>query len=162
MEGKGLKFVETGRNLLKLFEIGCDGAISTFGRKYIPLKDLEVYKLARELSSTAWKAYEELSWQDKKIIGDQFIRAIDSIGANIAEGYRRYHYLDKIKFYYTSRASLSEACVHWLELLHERKKISSEKFESMKAIADKLSMKLTNFINVTYNSKGKEFGGAND
>ncbi len=50
------------------------------------------------------------------------------MGANIAEGYRRYHYLAKIKFYYNSRASLSEACNHWPELLRERKKITEDEF----------------------------------
>jgi len=63
--------------------------------KHILLKDLEVYKLARELSRIGWKIYNNLIWQDKKIMGDQFIMATDSFGANIVEGYRRYHYLDK-------------------------------------------------------------------
>ncbi|GIV44793.1 MAG: hypothetical protein KatS3mg035_1916 [Bacteroidia bacterium] len=31
-------------------------------------------------------------------MGDQFVRATDSIGANIAEGYGRFHYLEKLKF----------------------------------------------------------------
>jgi len=42
-------------------------------KKYIPLKDLEVYKLARELSKIAWEIYQDLSWQDKKTMGDQFL-----------------------------------------------------------------------------------------
>lgn len=67
--------------------------------KYIVLKDLEVYKLARELSKIGWEIYEFLDWQIKKIVGDQFIEATDSIGANIAEGYSRFHFLDKIKFF---------------------------------------------------------------
>jgi hypothetical protein len=46
---------------------------------YIPLKNLEIYQLARELSKIGWEIYETLDWQDKKIIGDQFIRAIDSV-----------------------------------------------------------------------------------
>jgi len=121
--------------------------------EYIELKDLEVYKLARKLSVTSWEVYNELHWNDKKIMGDQFVRAIDSVGANIAEGYRRYHYLDKIKFYYTARASLSEACIHWLELLFEREKIKKNKFDDMKLNSLKLSIKLNNFISVTYRSK---------
>jgi four helix bundle protein len=67
-------------------------------KKYIALKDLEVYQLSRKLSDSAWRIYEGLNWQDKKIMGDQFIESSDSVGANIAEGYRRYHYLDKIKY----------------------------------------------------------------
>lgn len=53
-------------------------------RRFLLLKDLEVYRLARQLSEVAWRIYSQLDWRDKKIIGDQFITAIDSIGANIA------------------------------------------------------------------------------
>jgi len=76
---------------------------------YIKLGSLEIYQLAIELSNLAWQAYEKFDWQTKKVIGDQFIRAIDSIGANIAEGYGRYHHKDKIKFYYNARGSLFES-----------------------------------------------------
>lgn len=119
---------------------------------YIELKNLEVYKLARELSQMGWKIYEKLGWEDKRLMGDQFIKSTDSIGSNIAEGYARYHYLDKIKFYYISRASLSEACNHWLELLYERKKLSKEDFEIIKSVEENLSIKLNNFIDSTYRS----------
>jgi len=125
-------------------------------KQYIPLRDLEVYKLSRELSKIGWDIYNILNWQDKKTVGDQFIRAIDSVGANIAEGYSRYHYLDKIKFYYTSRASLAESCDHWLELLCERKKINSENYDKMKIIKRELSIKLNNFISSTYKFKNKK------
>ena len=126
-------------------------------KKYIDLKDLDVYKLARELSRVVWGIYEGLSWQDKKVMGDQFIEAADSVGANIAEGYKRYHYLDKIKFYYNSRASLSETCSHWVELLLERKKINQKQLDAVKEIEEKLSVKLSNFINATYKAKNNLF-----
>lgn len=123
---------------------------------YIQLKDLEVYKLSRELSRMAWAIYEELGWRDKKIMGDQFIESADSVGANISEGYKRYHYLDRIKFYYNSRSSLSESCSHWLELLYEREKMTQDKYEKVKEIEKKLSVKLANFISTTYNAKNRE------
>lgn len=72
--------------------------------------------------------YEALDWQVKKVMGDQFIRATDSVGANIAEGYGRFHYLDRIKFYYNARGSLSEARFHWAELLNERGKVSQKDY----------------------------------
>lgn len=120
---------------------------------YIPLKDLKVYQMSRELSRMAWNIYEKLDWRDRKTIGDQFIRSIDSVGANIAEGYARFHYLDKARFYYHSRGSLAESCVHWLELMHERKKISEEEYLSMKKIHKPLEIKLNNMITATKNSK---------
>ncbi len=119
-------------------------------KNFIDLADLEVYRLARELSRLAWKVYEPLDWNDRKIMGNQFIESIDSVGANIAEGYRRYHRLDKIKFYYNSRGSLSEAIGHWLELLLERKKLHQAAASQMKNIASRLSLKLENFIASTY------------
>lgn len=119
-------------------------------RKHILLKDLEVYKLARELSKIGWEIYRDLDWQTKKIMGDQFITATDSFGANVAEGYNRYHYLDKIKFFYNARASLAEASDHWLELLKERDKIKESSYKKYKEIANKSSLKLQNFINANY------------
>ena len=125
-------------------------------RSYILLQDLEVYKLSRELSRIGWEMYEKLNWQDKKVIGDQFITSTDSIGANIAEGYARYHYLDKVKFYYIARASLVEANEHWVDLLMERNKITTEKFKRFKDISKNLSLKLHNFISSTKRSKNAE------
>lgn len=122
-------------------------------KKYIVLKDLEVYQLARELSEMGWEIYDKLDWQDRKTMGDQFIRSTDSVGANIAEGYGRFHYLDKIRFYYNSRGSLLECAAHWSELLCERNKISEEQFAAFKKIAEQLHLKLNNFIRSTYQSK---------
>lgn len=90
---------------------------------YIELQDLNVYKLARMLSIKGWKLYNALEWQIKKIMGYQFISSTDSVGANIAEGYGRFHYLDKVKFYYNARGSLFES-KHWIDLLAERKCIT--------------------------------------
>lgn len=91
------------------------------------LKDLEIYRLSKEISKMAWDIYKNLDWRDKKLFGDQFISAVDSMGANIAEGFGRYHYLDKNKFNYNARGSLLESC-HWLELMRERDKINKGDF----------------------------------
>lgn len=120
---------------------------------YIKLEDLEVYKLARELSRMGWEIYSKLNWQNRKIIGDQFIESIDSVGANIAESYGRFHYLDRIRFLYNSRGSLFESINHWLGLLLERGIVSNEEFQEMKMISDKLSLKLNNYIQSIYHAK---------
>ncbi|WP_235893447.1 four helix bundle protein [Litoribacter populi] len=62
---------------------------------FIALKDLEVYQLSRQLSAIAWVIYERLTYQQRKVWGDQMLTAVDSVGANIAEGYARYHYLER-------------------------------------------------------------------
>ena len=126
------------------------------GKHFIPLKELKVYQLARNLSSKAWNIYSRMKFEEKKIIGDQFITSADSIGVNIAEGYGRYHYLDKAHFYYNSRGSLIECFEHWLELLRERKMISDNEHDEFLEIAKDLQIKLNNLITQTKNERNKE------
>jgi four helix bundle protein len=124
-------------------------------KPYITLKDLRVYQLARKLSSIGWTIYSQMNFEEKKIIGDQFIRSADSIGANIAEGYSRFHYLDKVRFYYNARASQSEATDHWLDLLLERNKIPKEVFDEFTSVSKDLQIRLNNFITHTKDEKEK-------
>lgn len=112
------------------------------------LEDLEVYKLAREISGDAWEIYKDFPWETRKVIGDQFITAIDSIGANIAEGRGRFHFLDRNKFNYNARGSLIES-IHWIELLTERGIVQKEKGEALKNKIEDLNHKLNNYINAT-------------
>src|SRR3989338_4660950 len=108
------------------------------------LEDLETYKLAREVSGDAWEIYKDLSWETRKIIGDQFITAIDSIGANMVEGCGRFHFLDRNKFNYNARGSLIES-IHWVELLIEREIIKKEKGDALRDKIEALHHKLNNY-----------------
>lgn len=121
------------------------------------LEDFEIYKLAKEISKEAWQIYEDLEWQDRKIMGDQFITAIDSISANIAEGFGRYHFLDKNKFNYNARGSLFES-LRWSELLKDRNKIDVDKYGLLSSKLRNLGVKLNNHIQITRNQliKGRK------
>ena len=124
-------------------------------KKYIPIQQLKVYQLARELSSKAWEIYGKFNFEQKKLFGDQFLRAIDSIGANIAEGYARYHALDQVRFYHIARASMSEAINHWSSLLLERTVISEIDCNFLFGKSKELEIKLNNFISTTRKSVEK-------
>lgn len=114
------------------------------------LKDLEIYQISLAISGDAWLIYNKFDWQTKKVIGDQWISSIDSIGANVAEGFGRFHYLDKNKFSYNARGSLLEA-IHWTKLLHQRKFISEENMPSFIPKLDQLLIKLNSYIKNTKN-----------
>jgi len=116
------------------------------------LEELEIYKLSRELSKQVWRAYKDLEWQVKKTMGDQWLSSTDSVGANITEGFGRYHYLDKNKFNYNSRGSLLEV-KHWTELLFERGFIREDNYKEICKIVEKLHLKLNNYINSTRNKR---------
>lgn len=114
-------------------------------KEYLKLGNLQVYKIAIRLSREAWKVYNSLGWQDKRVMGDQFIKSVDSVGANIAEGYGRFHYLDRIKFYYNGRGSLLEA-KHWVFLLMDREKINKDKFDDFIKQLNGLNHKINSYI----------------
>jgi len=121
-------------------------------KSHIKLEDLLIYKLAREISKISWEIYNGLDWREKKVIGDQFIQSSDSIGANIAEAYGRFHYLDRVKFCYNSRGSLIE-CSHWVDLMRERKIDNQELLEKLQRLLKEEEVKLNNYIKSIYKSK---------
>lgn len=121
-------------------------------KKYLSLEKLKVYQLARKLSKIAWKVYEGLEWRDRKTMGDQFVESTDSVGSNIAEGYGRFHYLDKVKFYFNSRGSLFETR-HWIELLKERKKVKQKLYKDCLNCYKDLKPGLNGLINSTLKKK---------
>lgn len=119
------------------------------------LGELEVYKTAREISREAWVIYKKLDWQERKIIGDQWITAIDSVSANIAEGFGRFHFLDKNKFNYNARGSLFES-FDWTDKLLEREKITKEEYNSIMSKLKLCHKKLNSYIQTTKNQVAKK------
>lgn len=124
-------------------------------QQYIPLDKLELYKLSRELSKIAWKVYQQLNWQARKMMGDQFVESSDSVGSNIAEGYGRFHYLDRVRFYYNSRGSLLESR-HWFELLTERHLIEQvNRQQDYLNVYKKIGPKINSLINSAMRAKNE-------
>ena len=110
--------------------------------------ELDVYKLAEDLSDLIWRDYDRWGRKVQNTIGYQVVRASDSISANIAEGYGRYTPADRKKFYLYSRGSFEETKA-WLRKLIRRKILSEQSVEEYKEIIDKLGPKLNAFINST-------------
>ena len=64
---------------------------------YYNLDDLEVYQLAEGFGDEIWFLVHEWDYFAKDTLGKQISRSADSISANIAEGYGRYHYKENRK-----------------------------------------------------------------
>jgi four helix bundle protein len=122
-------------------------------KKFIPLQELEVYRMTRRLSSMAWVIYQRLAFQQRKVWGDQMLESVDSVGANAAEGYARFHFSEKARFYYISRASLSEGVDHWIDLGFERGVVFDQEFEQINKIKSDIQVRLNNMIKSTYAAK---------
>ena len=59
---------------------------SEFDKKFLKLNDIECYRIAFHLSNYVWEVVIKWEWFSKKTVGAQFVEAIDSVSANIAEG----------------------------------------------------------------------------
>jgi len=86
-------------------------------------------------------------------MGQQFVRSVDSVPANISEGYGRYHFLDKIRFYYNARASLIES-INWIDLMNQREITKNAEYTHFFSKAKTLHAKLNAFIK--YNRQQKD------
>ncbi len=95
---------------------------------YLKLNDVPPYVRSFHLSNFIWEIVIKWEWFAKKTVGTQFVEAADSISANIAEGFGRYHKKDKNRFYYNSRASLKE-CFDWNEKAKVRKLLKPEEYD---------------------------------
>ena len=87
------------------------------------------------------------NWNDfsRRTIGAQVVRSVDSIAANIAEGYRRYFYKDRKLFYYYARGSVLETKT-WLIKALNRNLIKTEKHAALIALLSEVHYKLNAYI----------------
>lgn len=70
------------------------------------LEDVRVYDMAMDLGERAWKIVTAWDYFAKDTVGKQWVRAADSIAANISEGYGRFFYKENRQYGYYARGSL--------------------------------------------------------
>lgn len=108
--------------------------------------DLEIYQLSIELSDWLYEITANFPIEEKYNIISQLRRAATSIGANIAEGYGRFHYKENIQFARQARGSLSET-KHFMIFAQKQKYICNEIFEEFLKKYRNLQVKINNYIN---------------
>ena len=116
-------------------------------------EQLEVYQISEVLSDKIWEIVGEWKSFEKDTIGKQLVRSSDSIGANIAEGTGRGSFGDNKRFAKIARASLFET-KHWLRRAYKRKLLSESQTDELKSLIEKLSPKISAYIN-SIGTKGK-------
>lgn len=110
------------------------------------MKDLRVLKAAESIADGVWK--EVTTWSEfaRDTVGKQMTRAVDSIGANVAESYGRFHYGEKIQFLYYARGSLFET-KYWLRRAHRRQLMSRDKALGYAGQLEDVARQLNAFVN---------------
>ncbi len=117
-------------------------------KKYLTLNDIEAYKLSFHLSNYAWNVVLGWSYFAQKTIGAQFVDAVDSISANIAQGFGRHFKKDKVRFYQYGRGSVKE-CFDWNEKSKVRKLINIEEYTYIFGELDRLPKAINSLIKYT-------------
>jgi four helix bundle protein len=119
------------------------------------LEDLKVYKISLEISDKVWNLV--ILWDNfsRNNIGSQLLRAIDSVGANISEGYGRGSKVDNARFVKIARGSLFET-KHWVTVSHRRKLLSDTETKEILDDIDGLLPRLSAYINYLSSSSNKK------
>lgn len=99
-----------------------------------------------EIGDEIWFSVVEWENLSKYSIGQQIVRSADSIAANIAERYCRYHFKDRKNFMFYARGSHYET-ITWLTKAKNRNIISLEFYDGLIAKIEKLGIKMNNYIN---------------
>ncbi len=117
-------------------------------KNFLKLNDIECYKISFHLSNYVWDTILKWDWFAKKSVGLQFVTSIDSISANIAEGFGRYVKKDKINFYRYSQGSLKES-FDWNEKSKVRNLITQKEYDYIYSELEKLPKSINQFIKYT-------------
>jgi len=117
-------------------------------KRFLQLNDISAYKIAFALSNYVWDIVLNWDYFAKKTVGGQFVRAVDSIPANIAEGFGRYHKKDKIHFYRMSYGSITES-LDWNEKAKVRKFLKNNEYQYIFEELKKLPKEINHLISFT-------------
>ncbi len=110
-----------------------------------PFEDLRVLRSAEIIADEVWRTVVKWNEFTRDVVGKQLTRAVDSIGANIAEAYGRFHYGEKIQFLYYARGSLFET-KYWLNHALVRELLPPDEVQKYVAQLTDLARQLNVFV----------------
>jgi four helix bundle protein len=109
------------------------------------LEELKILQIAEIVADAVWK--QVVSWDvfARDTVDSQMARAADSIGANIAESFGRFHYGEKVQFLYYARGSLFET-KYWLNRARERNLLTTDLVQKFSEQLTDLARQMNMFI----------------
>jgi len=111
-------------------------------------KDLDTWKLARSLRNLIYVLLKKLPVEERFALNGQLRRAVQSIGANVAEGFGRYSYQENIQFCRQARGSAYEVRDH-LVTAADAKFISEAEYAEADSLAQRVIQVLNGYIRAT-------------
>ena len=117
-------------------------------KTFLTIDKVSAYVAAYKLSNYIWNLVSKWDKFSKWTVGQQLVESSDSISANLAEGFGRYHKKDKIKFYRYSFGSMEET-KDWKRKCITRGLISDEEKIYILKELEKLPKEINHLIKIT-------------
>jgi len=107
--------------------------------------DLDAWVKAHKFTLEIYGITKEFPKEELYGITSQIRRAASSVTANIAEGFSRYHYNDKIRFYHNARGSVSEI-QNFLFLAKDLVFLKTESFKYLFGLSEDINKLINGLI----------------
>ena len=114
--------------------------------------DLNAWKKAYEFVLEIYKTTKKFPKEELYGMTSQLRRATSSIAANIAEGFSRYHYNDKIRFYHNARGSVSET-QNFLFLAKDLSFLNKGEFQRLFELSEEINKLINGLVRSIENQK---------
>lgn len=110
--------------------------------------DLDAWQKGHELVLKVYKITNQFPESENYGVTSQIQRAVTSITANIAEGFARFYFKDKIRFYYQARGSAVEV-QNFLLIARDLKYIDNDQCAELGEIANETAKPINGLIRIT-------------
>jgi len=114
--------------------------------------DLNAWRKAHDIVLRIYKTTKNFPKEELYGITSQLRRATASIAANIAEGFSRYHYNDKIRFYHNARGSVSET-QNFLFLARDLSFLKEKEFTEVFDLSEEVNKLINGLVRSIENQK---------
>lgn len=125
------------------------------------LESLRIYQDATAIATEVTDIVKKWSQFDKRVLGEQLCRSINSIGSNISEGYGRSAPGERLQFLFNADGSLQEA-KHQLDLAGQQSLVCEEQRDDLRYRLRRLSISIIEFCaavldqNPSYNGQYRD------
>jgi len=113
---------------------------------FVRFQDLRVFRLAEQFADEVWDIVCRWNFFQQNTVGIQFVKAADSIGANIAEGAGRGTVNDNKRFVRIGRGSFNESH-YWLRRCEKRHLVTPDQSATLRGTLQQLGPSLNGYLN---------------
>ncbi len=116
-------------------------------------QNIFAWQRAHDFTLLVYQVTKHFPEDERFGLTSQFRRAAVSIGANIAEGYKKLSKADKLRFLNISEGSMAE-CMNYIILSNDLGYINSDEYEQLSVSIEDAGRLLTAYCNGIINNNG--------